>query len=338
VVPSPAAFCAGLSPNTRTVHFSMISSRFSRAAVALAAIAGLAALAGCSSSNSAEADVPEGWPDTLTFAQIPSESSTGIAESNATTLEALEKELGVSVEIQEATSYAAVIEALRAGQVDIGSMGPFSYVVAADSDAGIIPAGALADSADAAASYQSYGIVPADSDIESLADFAGKKVCFVDPTSTSGYLFPSAGLLEAGVDPVEDVTPIMAGGHDASALSVADGTCDAGFAFDTMVDKDLIESGQLEEGALKTIWKSEDIPNSPVVVSTQLPEDLQEKIVDVFQNDINKPALVESGVCTSEDDCVLPEDSQYGYIPVEDSLYDGIRAVCDITKSESCVA
>lgn len=44
------------------------------------------------------------------------------------------------------------------------------------------------------------------------------------------------------------------------------------------------------------------------------------------------------GVCDSEDACELPEQSEYGFIEVEDSLYDGIRAVCDITKSESCVA
>jgi len=318
----------------------MLSSRFARTAVAIASVAvGIVALAGCSSSgDSANADVPSDWPDKLTFAQIPSESSVGIAESNEFVLAGLEKELGIPVEIQEATSYAAVIEALRAGQVDIGAMGPFSYVVAADSDAGIIPAGALADSADEAASYQSYGIVPADSDITSLADFKGKKVCFVDPTSTSGYLFPSAGLLEEGIDPEKDVEAVFAGGHDASALSVADGTCDAGFAFDTMVDVQLVEGGQLEEGALKTIWKSEDIPNSPVVVSTQLPQDLQDKLVQTFQTKINKPALVESGVCASEEECVLPEESEYGYIGVDDELYDGIRAVCDVTKSESCVA
>src|SRR5690606_37417359 len=163
----------------------MISTRSKRVAIAaFAAAAGLMALAGCSSTPSdaaAESSAAEhaDWPDTLTFAQIPSESSVSIAEQNAAVLDTLEQELGVTVKMQEATSYAAVIEALRAGQVDIGSMGPFSYVVAADSDAGVRPAGALADAPDALASYQSYGVVPADSDIESIEDFAGKKVCFV---------------------------------------------------------------------------------------------------------------------------------------------------------------
>lgn len=314
-----------------------LTSAVAAAGVLVLALAGCTATdaEGASNGDSAGGD----WPDTLTFAQIPSESSASIAASNANVIAALEQELDLTVELQEATSYAAVIEALRAGQVDIGSMGPFSYVVAKDGDAGVIPVGALAGSPDEAASYKSYAVVPAGSDIETLEDFEGKTVCFVDQTSTSGFLFPSAGLLEAGIDPDSDqIEAVMAGGHDSSALSVADGTCDAGFAYDDIVDRMLIEEGQMEEGALETIWKSEDIPNSPTVISEQLPQDLQEEITRVFQEVINKPALVEAGICSSEEDCILPEDSEWGFIPVEDSVYDGIRAVCDITQSESCVA
>lgn len=321
-----------------------------------AAVAGVVALAlvGCSTDtenneangstgsgngNSSDTNTNSDWPETLTFAQIPSESSEGIAAANAVVIETIEKELGVTVEMQEATSYAAVIEALRAGQVHIGSMGPFSYVVAKDGGAGVVPLGALADSPDEAASYQSYLVVAGDSDIESIDELAGLNVCFVDPTSTSGFLFPSAGLLEVGIDPAsDDINAVFAGGHDSSALTVIDGGCDAGFAYDDIVDRLLIESGQMEEGDLKVIWKSEDIPNSPTVVSDKLPQDLQDELMRIFQEIINKPALVEAGICASEDDCVLPENSEYGFIPVADSLYDGIRAVCDITQSESCVA
>ena len=323
----------------------MISTRFSRAAVAAVAAVGLIALAGCSATpaesdskgDSAAASTSE-WPEKLTFAQIPSESATGIAEDNANILALLEKELGVEVELQEVTSYAAVIEALRAGQVQIAGMGPFSYVVAQDGGAGVLPLGALADSADEEPGYQSYAIVNPDSGITDLAGFKGKKVCFVDPTSTSGYLFPSAGLLELGFDLEKDITPVMAGGHDASALSVADGTCDAGFAFDTMVTDQLIKSGQLKDGDVKVVWESEVIPGSPYVASTQLPEDLQKELTRIFQEQLNKPALVEAGICTSEADCLLPEESEFGFIAVDDSLYDGIRAVCDVTKAESCVS
>lgn len=292
-------------------------------------------LAACGGSSN-EKKNPE-WPDTITFASIPSESSTTLAKSFETTVKMLEKELGLKVEVQEVTSYAAVIEALRAGQVGIGALGPFSYVVAADGDAGVKPFGAVAESPDAKPSYTSLGITKANSQIASLKDFKGKKICFVDPTSTSGFLFPSAGLLQEGIDPdSKDITKVMAGGHDSSALSVADGTCDAGFVSDPTM-KTLIEKGQIDKNAVKTVWTSEEIPGSPVVVSTQLPDDLQEEVTRVFREKINKPAMVEDGICDSEENCVLPEEGAYGYVPVEDNLYDGIRKVCDITQSESCV-
>ncbi|WP_199255909.1 phosphate/phosphite/phosphonate ABC transporter substrate-binding protein [Mycolicibacterium mengxianglii] len=313
----------------------MLICHSSRSALIATAAVGLLVLSGCSSSDSGGGDSAS--PDTLTFASIPQENASGLTEKTKMIVAALEKRLGVKIETQQATSYAAVIEALRAGQVDIAALGPFSYAVAADSGAGVALVGVPADSPDESPSYQSYAITKPDSGIKSLSDMAGKTVCFVDPTSTSGYLFPSAGLLEVGIDPETGVTPVFAGGHDASALSVLNGTCDAGFAYDTMIDEQLPDSGQLEAGALQVIWESEDIPKSPIVVSTKLPKELQDGIAQVFQQDINRPALVELGLCATEADCQLPEDVEYGYIPAEDSTYDGIRQVCDITKSKSCV-
>lgn len=316
-----------------------IFARWTFAATAAVAALGLVACSGgaTGSAEGGQKANPD-WPDSITFASIPYEGSTSLNAYFGPTLEILKKELGIDVEVQEVTSYAAVIEALRAGQVGIGQLGPFSYVVAADGDAGVKPVGTVANSKDEPPTYNSLGIVPADSDIKDLAGYRGKKVCFVDPTSTSGFLFPSAGLLENDIDPdSDDIEKVMAGGHDSSALSVQDKTCDAGFVASTTLQS-MKDEGQIKEGALKEVWKSEDIPGSPVVVSTKLPEDLQEEITRIFLEEVNKPALVEAGVCDSEENCEMPDDADYGFVPVEDSTYDGIRKVCDITKSESCVA
>ncbi|MFC7403527.1 phosphate/phosphite/phosphonate ABC transporter substrate-binding protein [Georgenia alba] len=293
--------------------------------------AGAAAGGGDASSEAGET------PETLVFASIPSENASSITEDYGHVMDVIEQETGIPVEQQEATDYAAVIEALRAGQVHVAALGPFSYVTAKDGDAGVELLGAVVDSADEDPGYRSYGIVPAGSDITDLAGFEGQRVCFVDPTSTSGYLYPSAGLMENDIDPENDVEPVLAGGHDASALSVADGTCDAGFAYDTMVTQELVESGQLQEGDLEVVWESEVIPGSPTVMSDRLPQELRDQLSTLFAEDMNVPWMVENGYCESEDDCVMPESHTYGYVPVEDSLYDGIREVCDITRSPSCV-
>ncbi len=297
--------------------------------------AALVALASCGSSAADTAGDDSG-SDTLTFASIPSEESSSIAEELAVVIDVIEDETGMAVELQNATDYAAVIEAQRAGEAELASYGPFSYVTAVDSDVAVDILGVPIDTPDEDPGYRSQGIVPAGSDITSLADFKGKNICFVDPTSTSGYLYPSAGLIEAGVDPEQDLNATFAGGHDASALSVADGTCDGGFAHDGMIDEDLVESGQLDDGALEVIWESETIAASPTVVSSDVDEDLKTQLDDIFTNKLNVDWLIENGYCDSAEACELP--GEYGYTTVEDDFYDGVRKVCDITESESCVS
>lgn len=280
------------------------------------------------------------WPETLTLAAVPSEESTALEASYQNIITVLEEDLGVTVEFFQATDYAGVIEAMIAGDVDVAQFGPFSYVIAMANGAEIAPIGALVDAPEAEPGYQSYGIALADNgEINSLEDFAGQNVCFVDPGSTSGFLYPSAGLLEAGIDPETGVTPVFAGGHDASVLSVANGDCDAGFAFDAMVTTTLIESGDIEEGQIKVVWESEVIAGSPIAVLTTLPQSLQDEISRIVLEQANVDALVERGICTDVDSCeVTDEEDTWGFVAVDDAFYDGVRAVCEATQAEACAA
>lgn len=278
----------------------------------------------------------EGWPEELVFAAVPAEESSALEESYDPIIELLESELGLDIEFFQATDYAGVIEGQIAGNVDLAQYGPFSYVIAKTNGADIEPAGAMVDEKGGEPGYQSYGIVPAGSGITSLEDYAGKTVCFVDPSSTSGFLYPSAGLIEAGVDPESGLQPLFAGGHDASALSVASGDCEAGFAFDAMVDQVLVDSGQLEPGALEVVWRSEVIAGSPLAVSQALPESLVSEINRLIVEEANVDHLTEVGLC--EADCRLTDEEVWGYAEVDDTFYDGVRAVCETTKADACQA
>lgn len=158
----------------------------------------------------------------------------------------------------------------------------------------------------------------------------------MDVASTSGYLYPSAGLLEAGIDPKTGVTPIMAGGHDASMLSVASGQCDAGFAYEESL-RMLVDSGQLKEGDVKEVWRSEMIAGSPIAMNTATVDaETQATLKQIFADSANIPALVEAGHCADADSCFLPEDTKWGFKPVTDQTYDGIRQVCEVTKADAC--
>ncbi|MEV0621394.1 phosphate/phosphite/phosphonate ABC transporter substrate-binding protein [Nonomuraea sp. NPDC050404] len=305
--------------------------------VGLTLLAGTLAVTGCGESAAQRNDAGGAGPDTITIAHIPSEERTELDETYAKIAEVIQRDTGKKVAFQQVTSYAAVIEAQRAGKVQIAAYGPFSYVVAKDSGVPIELIGFGAESADSPGGYQSVASVPKNSAIADLKGFKGKKICFVDPTSTSGYLFPSAGLLKEGIDPKDGLTPVFAGGHDASVLAVADGQCEGGFSTEAMATQDLIETGQLKKGDVKVVWKSELIPPSPLAMSTSLSPELRKQIKDIFLTKLNVDALKKSGGCdTAKEHCGLPVE--WGYKPIEDSAYSGIRVVCETTKSDSCNA
>ncbi|MGD9755229.1 MAG: phosphate/phosphite/phosphonate ABC transporter substrate-binding protein [Acidimicrobiia bacterium] len=309
-----------------------------------------ASQAGSSSATSAAADPKADWPDTLRVAAVPSAEEKAQLERYQPIVDVLEEELGIPVEFNFATSYSAVIESMIANKTDVAGFGAFSYVIATGNGAALEPI-AISTQEGEEPVYRSYGITQANNTaIDSIEDFAGKTVCFVDPGSTSGYLFPSAGLLEVGINPETGVKGTFAGGHDSSALSVANGTCEAGFAFDTMLTSTLIDQGDLkgivdtvedetvnkDQAELKIVWKGPEIPNGPFAMQKSLPASLQSEIKRIFLEDINVKAFVASGRCASADDCKLGDDDAAGYAAVDDATYDGVRKVCEQTKSARC--
>lgn len=313
------------------------------AQAAVSALTGLTlALSACSGSDS-EARNAQGFPQTLTLAAIPAENSTDLKASYGPVIALLEKETGSKVEFVQASDYAGVVEGLIAGNVDIAFFGPFAYVVAGIAGADLSPLGAVIKEPGAKPGYQSYGLTRADNaSVNGLADFAGKKVCFVDPNSTSGFLYPSAGLIEAGViasgaekDLSAGLTPIFAGGHDSSALAIAAGDCDAGFAFDTMVDKTMIDKGDLKPGQLKTVWKSETIAGSVFAASNALGPDTVAELQAIFTEQLDVENLEAQGLC-SGDNCRFTDERAWGVVAASDSDYDGVRKVCEVTRSDKC--
>lgn len=301
-------------------------------------------LSGCGSSGSgSKALNSQGFPETLTLAAIPAENSTDLKASYEPVIKQLEKETGSKVEFVQASDYAGVVEGIIADNVDLAFFGPFAYVVAGMNGAKLSPLGAVIKDKGGQPGYRSYGLAKADNGaVNGIKDFAGKRVCFVDPSSTSGFLYPSAGLIEAGVmksgsesDISAAMQPIFAGSHDASALSIANGDCDAGFAFDTMVDKTMVAKGDLKPGQLKTVWKSDLIAGSVFAANESLGPQSIDKLKSIFTRQINVENLEKQGYCKG-DGCRITDERAWGVVPVDNSDYDGVRHVCDVTGSAKC--
>lgn len=276
-----------------------------------------------------------GWPKELVVGVVPAENAATQLVRMKNFLSVLEKDTGLPIKFYTATDYAGIIEAQVAGRVDVAWYGPFSYVLAKARGGKIEPFAAPIPSATGKPGYYSYGIAKGtNATVSSLADFKGKNVCFTDAASTSGYLYPLAGLLAIGLQS-SDYKATLAGGHDKSVLAVKSGQCDVGFAYDDMVDVNLIEKGLIQKGDVKVVWKSTPIAGSPMAIRVDLPKTLQE-VVKKSILEMNVPGFVAKGLCATEKGCYILEDSSWGFTPVNDAYYDGIRQVCEATRSSKC--
>lgn len=122
------------------------------------------------------------------------------------------------------------------------------------------------------------------------------------------------------------------------------------FAFDTMVTSVLIDSGDLagvidtvedenvneDQAAVKIVWKSEVIAGSPMAIQNGLPQSFIDAFVETVTTKVNEGWAIENGYCTSAEDCRFSDEDIYGYVAGDDSLYDGVRAVCRITGAAQC--
>lgn len=295
------------------------------AGTALLFTAGLASCAATASTDGATHAATGTYAvdsNTLVFGVVPDSVDT---ETNYQPLmDYIAKESGKTVEYHESTDYAALIEAAVAGKIDVASFSGFTYVTATNNGAKLTPVSSIITKEGQMPGYYSQAIVPIGSSIKTLADMKGKKVCFVDPSSTSGYLFPSYNLLKAGINPETDITPVFAGKHDVSVQKVGEGKeCDAGFAEDSEVAK---------SDKVKQIAETM-VPGAPLVVSSTLPDDVKAKLVTTL-GQVTIDEIIAAGITSADTDAF--RNTFYATQPVDDKYYDTIRDICVETNAQQC--
>jgi phosphonate transport system substrate-binding protein len=219
---------------------------------------------------------PAGAADVLNVGLVPSEDPRMVVSDNQALLDHLHATLQLDIKPFVATDYNGVIEALRSKKLDIALLGPFSYVLAAS--VAEVEAFAVPETQKQGATYRAVIIARKDHGISSLKDLQGKTFAFVDPSSTSGHLFPKAALIKAGYEPERFFSRVIfSGGHDASAIAVQNGKVDAAAVADVLVET-AYKRGMLKPEEVGVIWTSDPIPGAPFVYRKDLPEDLKAKL------------------------------------------------------------
>jgi phosphonate transport system substrate-binding protein len=245
----------------------------------------------------------------LNFGLVPSEDPRIVIGNNKPLIDHLSKSLGMEVKPFVATDYNGVIEALRAKKLDIALLGPFSYVLAssvADAEAFALP-----ETDKQGAVYHSVIIARKAEGIKSLKDLQGKTFAFVDPSSTSGHLFPKAGLIKAGINPDGFFSRVIfSGAHDASAIAVQNGKVDAAAVADALLDS-AYRRGMVKAEDVVVVWTSDPIPGAPVAWRKDLPADLKAKLRAAFAEVKDMPWG--------------PQATVKRWLPTNDAAYDVVR-------------
>lgn len=251
-----------------------------------------------------------GAQNVLTVGLIPSEDSRAMIANSQAMMDMLSKALGMPVKPFVAADYNGVIEALRSKRLDVAYLGPFSYVLG--TTVADIEAFAVAETKKAGRSfYHSQVIAHKDSGIKTVNDLKGKTFAFVDPSSTSGHLFPKAGLMKAGLNTDKDFgRVIFSGSHDSNAIAVQNKKIDAAAIADRILDA-AIAKGLAKREDINVIWKSDPIPESPTVWRKDLSADLKKRVQAAFLQVKDIP-WSDQGMLN-------------GFHPTNDAAYDVIR-------------
>lgn len=245
-------------------------------------------------------------PEVLVIGLVPSREAGALVESAQPLVDALAERLDMEVEGFVPQDYTGLIEAMGTGQAHVGAFGPFGLIQAQDRyDVEII----LQSERFGAATYHAQWLTnnpdkycedkptPDESGYlgcngtteasegpvgeEAIPKVEGATVAYVDPTSTSGFIFPGVQLLDAGIDPKSGVQANFAGSHDATIISVYNGDAEVGLAFDDARDVIVEEFPDVGKKVISFAY-SPEIPNDGWAVASELPDDLKQEIADAL--------------------------------------------------------
>lgn len=254
------------------------------ACVLLSAMVAFGSFAAGCGGNSQEAR-----KKTFTIAYAPNESTTDSTDARSTLAKDLGKVINMEVKEIQASDYTAIIEALRTGKADMAYMGALAVAMGAER-AGVTPIVMKAPNGDKAqAVYHSVFVTQKDNnEINSIKDFKGKTIAFVDPDSTSGNLVPTSEIMKAFPDLHLTNEKIHTNGEFFEAVSFS-GKHQAGLQAVIKGDVDIVpisdqimasefKNGNADENAVKVIHSSAAIPAEAMVVSKTVNEDLKKTL------------------------------------------------------------
>lgn len=249
---------------------------------------------------------------------VPSIEADKIITSGKEVADIIHEKTGYYFHIAVPASYASVIEAMGTEETDIAWLATYAYILANQKFDAEVALTVVRKGFD---KYRGQFIARSDRNINTLEDIEGKIIAYTDAASTSGYIYPSALLIEKGIHPEKY---FFAGGHPQVVLAVYSGRADVGCAFWTPVNKEdahdarstVIETFPDVMEKVKIIGFTEWIPNATVTFRKKFPLEMKEKIVNALLEFANEDENRETLKNLLEID---------NFIRASDKDYDSVR-------------
>lgn len=277
------------------------------------------------------AAAPLGTADNpIIMAQAPSATTQELISGGEAVAAKLSELTGYTIKVVVPNSYAALVEAMGSGNAQIGWLPTFAYMLAKEKGYANVALAVIRSGSDhygaqyianVASGFTAY-FDPATNKntadaATALKQFDGKKPCWTDPLSVSGYIIPLGFLNNLGI---KTLPGAFVQGHPTVVTAVyAGGICDFGATYiDARTNKALAEAHPDVLDKVVVIWRTDPIiPNDNVSIASSVPADVKDKLVN---------ALVE--LASTDDGRTLLKSGGFdveGLKPVDDTFYDQFR-------------
>ena len=214
----------------------------------------------------------------LTIVLTPSRDPTALQEAGEAFAKTLTQLSGTPVKAIVASDYAGVVEALRSRRVDLAFVHPVGYVLA-NREAGCQIL--VRDVWQGKTAYTARIYVLKARGFTRLEDLRGKTIAFVDPASSSGYIYPMVMLMKRGLVTKRDPKSffkdaLFAGTHEAALRALLRGNVDAAASFDTALQIHLKGDPAAEQ--ISSVAETPAIPEAGICARPGLDPAVRERL------------------------------------------------------------
>jgi phosphate/phosphite/phosphonate ABC transporter binding protein len=236
----------------------------------------------------------------------------------------LQEALDRPVELVIAADDKDLTQKLFDGEVHLAALSPLPYIRAARrvSPGLVVLAKPVTQGGP---SYQGLILTRADSGLRALGDLRGKPFCFVGVGSTSGYVYPRALLLEAGLDPDKELVAHYGENHLNTLRLLDRGVCAAAAVYAKTLE-DGVKAGMPSE-RFHQLAATERIPYDAYVMLARTPPAEIEAIKAALLN-LDKGSDVARELFTRDRGEII------GFTGAKDSDYEAARRVEQLLKVE----